>query len=153
MIQIGLDSPNPKYIEIVNEILRSPYSLGMVGGKPAAALYFVGLHNDKYLYLDPHYVQPSTSSSNIDSLLETFFCPHIKSINNINISPSLALGFYFRTPWDSRIFFNMLENLSKKYEEDFFLGLERNSGEYEDFKFSSYQVKERTLSGSWEIIG
>ena len=30
---------------------------GVIGGKPQKALYFLGLHNDEFIYLDPHYVQ------------------------------------------------------------------------------------------------
>jgi cysteine protease ATG4 len=30
---------------------------GVIGGKPQKALYFLGRHNQDYIYLDPHYVQ------------------------------------------------------------------------------------------------
>lgn len=30
--------------------------LNYLGGKPTRALYFIGRINDKYIYLDPHYV-------------------------------------------------------------------------------------------------
>ena len=30
---------------------------GILGGKPKKALYFVGIKEESYIYLDPHYVQ------------------------------------------------------------------------------------------------
>lgn len=30
---------------------------GVIGGKPKKALYFLGRHNEDYIYLDPHFVQ------------------------------------------------------------------------------------------------
>ena len=38
-----------------------PYSIGMIGGKPHEALYFLGRIKDNLIYLDPHYVQESIS--------------------------------------------------------------------------------------------
>jgi cysteine protease ATG4 len=29
---------------------------GVIGGKPKKALYFLGRHNNDFIYLDPHYV-------------------------------------------------------------------------------------------------
>jgi hypothetical protein len=32
-------------------------SLGVIGGIPKKALYFIGRDNEDLIYLDPHYVQ------------------------------------------------------------------------------------------------
>jgi len=156
MIQIGLEVPSPNYLEIVCELMKNQNSLGMIGGKPSSALYFVGLHRDNFLFLDPHYVQNSSNVHNIDDLLDTYFCENIKSMKMKNISPSLALGFYFRNSWEVKNFYCFLKDLAKTHEDSFFLGLEKSSAEYDDFKFTVTQTKDsakgRTLSSSWEII-
>lgn len=155
MIQIGLETPGIHYLEIVKKMLKNPLSIGMIGGRPSSALYFVGVHQDEFLYLDPHYVQNATNRSNIDHLLNTYFCDNIKTMKTQNISPSLALGFYFRNPFEAKSFYYFLQEMSKTYEENFFLGLEKSSLEYEDFKININQNIEnrtRNLSGSWEII-
>lgn len=35
---------------------------GVIGGKPKKALYFIGRHNNEYIYLDPHFVQPAAGN-------------------------------------------------------------------------------------------
>ena len=74
-------------IMIVNELMDHRLSIGMIGnlptptpnpnptgGKPTRALYFIGRINDKYIYLDPHYVQKSAKNSNIMKQISTYFC-------------------------------------------------------------------------------
>ena len=156
MIQIGLETPGLNYLEIVGKMMKSQYSVGMIGGKPSSALYFVGLHHDYFLYLDPHYVQNSTNMDNINNLLDTYFCDNIKTMKTKNISPSLALGFYLRNPEEVKDFYKFLNALSNTHQDSFFLGLEKCSAEYDDFKISINQMKEfskgKDLSASWEII-
>lgn len=51
------------------DLLEFKQSIGIIGGKPNKALYFIGREGlDKLIYLDPHYVQESTSRKNMDSL-------------------------------------------------------------------------------------
>ncbi len=156
MIQIGLETPNLLYLDIVTKLMKSPYSIGMIGGKPSSALYFVGLHRDNFLFLDPHYVQNSSNIDNIESLLDSYFCDNVKTMKTKNISPSLALGFYLRNSLEVKNFYYYLKELSKINEESFFLGLEKSSGEYDDFKITVNQMKDFSkggmLSSSWELI-
>jgi len=37
---------------------KFPQSLGILGGKPGASTYIIGVQNDKAFYLDPHEVKP-----------------------------------------------------------------------------------------------
>lgn len=38
-------------------MLTFPQSVGIVGGRPSASLYFVGFQDSNIMYLDPHEVQ------------------------------------------------------------------------------------------------
>ncbi len=56
-LRIGSISPNEEYFPMVKYLLESPYSVGILGGKPRRALYFVGYQDDNLIIKDPHYVQ------------------------------------------------------------------------------------------------
>ena len=96
-------------ITIVNELMDHRLSIGMIGnlptptpnpnptgGKPTRALYFIGRINDKYIYLDPHYVQKSAKNSNIMKQISTYFCDDFLTYESMKIDTSLCLGFYLK---------------------------------------------------------
>ncbi|XP_019057524.1 PREDICTED: cysteine protease ATG4b-like, partial [Tarenaya hassleriana] len=53
---LGLDKVNPRYIPSLVATFTFPQSLGILGGKPGASTYIVGVQEDKGFYLDPHEV-------------------------------------------------------------------------------------------------
>lgn len=48
---------NERYLPQLSTVLSFPQSVGIVGGRPSASLYFVGVQGGAVLYLDPHEVQ------------------------------------------------------------------------------------------------
>ncbi|XP_042456748.1 cysteine protease ATG4B-like isoform X1 [Zingiber officinale] len=54
---LGLEKINPRYIPLLWETFAFPQCLGILGGKPGASTYTVGVQDEKALYLDPHEVQ------------------------------------------------------------------------------------------------
>lgn len=46
-----------RYICQLRVMLTWRQSIGIVGGRPGASLYFIGFQNEHVLYLDPHEVQ------------------------------------------------------------------------------------------------
>jgi hypothetical protein len=46
-----------RYLPQLAAVLSSPQSVGIVGGRPGASLYFLGAQGSAVLYLDPHEVQ------------------------------------------------------------------------------------------------
>lgn len=73
-----------------------PGSVGMVGGRPNQALYFIGYVGDEALYLDPHTTQKCGSigeklTQNEIDLDETYHQKYAARINFKNMDPSLAL--------------------------------------------------------------
>ena len=59
----------------------------------------MGFSNPDLIYLDPHYVQDSISSFDVnhmryDTHINQFHCKNIKKINIKNMCTSIAVGFY-----------------------------------------------------------
>jgi hypothetical protein len=46
-----------RYLPQLAAVLSFPQSVGIVGGRPGASLYFLGAQGTAVLYLDPHEVQ------------------------------------------------------------------------------------------------
>lgn len=69
---------------------------GILGGKPEKALYFVGIKDNHYVYLDPHYVQKAkeelTTEHNYD-----YFCESLRLCKSSSADPSLGICFYFES--------------------------------------------------------
>jgi hypothetical protein len=57
LVRLGLNSPEPEYLQVLYKLMKMKWFRGTLGGKPQKALYFVGIKETNYIYLDPHYVQ------------------------------------------------------------------------------------------------
>ena len=55
--KLGLSACNPDYFPMIKQMMEFPQFVGLIGGKKSNALYFVGYHRNKLLFLDPHYTQ------------------------------------------------------------------------------------------------
>ena len=87
---LGLDSiiSNTSYLEQLCELFTWPQCLGVVGGKPGSSLYLIGTQGCGHLlYLDPHEVQPASSS------LSTYHTSTIRHMQSSGLDPSMAFGF------------------------------------------------------------
>lgn len=60
-LRLGLTSINTCYLPAIQEFFKLPQCVGIIGGKPNLAHYFVGIAGTKLFYLDPHYCRPKTS--------------------------------------------------------------------------------------------
>ncbi|GLT66067.1 hypothetical protein SLA2020_384600 [Shorea laevis] len=95
---LGLDKVNPRYIPSLQATFTFPQSLGILGGKPGASTYIVGVQDENVFYLDPHDVQSVVNLSRDDLEADTssYHCDTIRYIPLGSIDPSLAIGFYCR---------------------------------------------------------
>ncbi|KAM3127858.1 hypothetical protein pb186bvf_020048 [Paramecium bursaria] len=122
LTRIGLEQPNPDYLDVLDQIMELKYFQGIVGGKPKKAFYIIGRIADQYIYLDPHYVQESTTQDEIIRNPNTFKCQDIQLIPRNNIDTSMGLAFYLRNPQELEDFWIQINNL-KRQHENFFIGL------------------------------
>eukprot|EP00250_Pteridium_aquilinum_P006376 c16316_g2_i1 orf=1045-1908(+) len=99
---LGLNRVNPRYFPLLSETFTFPQSLGIIGGKPGASTYLVGVQGDQVFYLDPHQVQQVclVSPDNPKADTSTYHCSNVRRMALSAIDPSLALGFYCRDQED-----------------------------------------------------
>jgi cysteine protease ATG4 len=56
-LMLGVANLTPNFFKPVKDFFNMSNCVGIVGGKPDSAYYFVGYQRNKLLYLDPHCVQ------------------------------------------------------------------------------------------------
>ncbi|KAK2494797.1 hypothetical protein MC885_012368, partial [Smutsia gigantea] len=101
-LRLGLTDINEAYVETLKHCFMMPQSLGVIGGKPNSAHYFIGYVGEELIYLDPHTTQPAVGLT--DSCFipdESFHCQHPPSRMSIGeLDPSIAVGFFCKTEDD-----------------------------------------------------
>ncbi|EOA27053.1 hypothetical protein CARUB_v10023148mg [Capsella rubella] len=95
---LGLDKVNPRYIPSLIATFTFPQSVGILGGKPGASTYIIGVQEDKGFYLDPHEVQQvvTVNKETPDVDTSSYHCKVLRYVPLESLDPSLALGFYCR---------------------------------------------------------
>ena len=58
--RIGIGTIPEYFHEQLKYCLSLPFTIGIVGGKKDAAIYFVGYQGDDMIYLDPHHVHSAS---------------------------------------------------------------------------------------------
>lgn len=93
-LRLGLLNINPIYIEGLKTCLQMPQSVGMIGGKPSQALYFIGYVGEEVVFLDPHVTQNFTDLDDEEQFDDSSYHPETCwRINFQSMDPSLALCF------------------------------------------------------------
>ena len=71
-------------VQEIKSFLRSPYSVGIIGGRPQHAIYFVGYKGDELLGLDPHTVfknpPPDPSDAALSATHQAAFADYISQV-------------------------------------------------------------------------
>ncbi|KAH0623964.1 hypothetical protein JD844_007192, partial [Phrynosoma platyrhinos] len=115
-LRLGLTDINEAYIETLKHCFMMPQSLGVIGGKPNSAHYFIGYVGEELIYLDPHTTQPAVEP--IDSCHipdESFHCQHPPCRMSISeLDPSIAVGFFCNKEED---FNDWCQRIKKNFRE------------------------------------
>nr|XP_020489352.1 cysteine protease ATG4C isoform X1 [Labrus bergylta] len=109
-VRLGGEKTNPDYFNFTKSILSLEDCIGIIGGKPKQACYFVGFQDDSLIYMDPHYCQSFVDVSTSDFPLQSYHCPSPKKMPFSKMDPSCTIGFYSRSVQD---FERIKQELSK----------------------------------------
>ncbi|RWS26296.1 cysteine peptidase 2 family C54 protein-like protein [Leptotrombidium deliense] len=97
-LRLGLTEINPIYFNSLKAVFKFKQSLGIIGGRPNHALYFVGAVESQLLYLDPHttqtvidYEEFSTKKTFDDS---SYHQETASRMDITQLDPSIALCFF-----------------------------------------------------------
>ncbi|KAJ1919343.1 Cysteine protease atg4 [Mycoemilia scoparia] len=98
--RLGIDHVNPIYYPFIQACLTFSQSVGIAGGKPSSALYFVGYEDNDLIYLDPHYTRPAIPLKPKGAFetkdFGTYHCDTPRKISISRIDPCMVFGFYCR---------------------------------------------------------
>ncbi|XP_032125449.1 cysteine protease ATG4B isoform X4 [Sapajus apella] len=113
-LRLGLTDINEAYVETLKHCFMMPQSLGVIGGKPNSAHYFIGYVGEELIYLDPHTTQPAVEPT--DSCFipdQSFHCQHPPCRMSIaELDPSIAVGFFCKTEDDFNDWCQQVKKLS-----------------------------------------
>lgn len=114
-LRLGLNGINEGYAKSIANSFAIPQSVGVLGGRPRGARWFYGAWEDgsKILGLDPHTVQNAPRRRNAkvngkvtsvvdisEAYLRSIHTTNQETVPMLRMDPSIALGFYCRTPQD-----------------------------------------------------
>ena len=141
--------PSPTHLRVedmdcIYELLSSRFSVGMMGGKPGRAKFFVGAKEKDFLCKDPHYVQDAVIG--FDDL-SSFFCHEIKYVDVRKMSSSLAFGFYLKDEREFEEFEGFLRKGKEKLGEKWLLGFEEEFYQEKEFQEMMMQEEEEEKKG------
>eukprot|EP01117_Protostelium_nocturnum_P008858 TRINITY_DN3175_c0_g1_i1.p1 TRINITY_DN3175_c0_g1~~TRINITY_DN3175_c0_g1_i1.p1 ORF type:complete len:593 (-),score=199.50 TRINITY_DN3175_c0_g1_i1:17-1795(-) len=131
-LRLGLDTLNPVYYDSLCKLFKVPQFLGIIGGKPRAAMFFVACQDANLFYLDPHTVQTSmTAAGTVEGSefdTNTFHSAIPHKMNITSLDPSLSLGFYCADRSDFEEFWGYAKQLQG--EENPLFGIQDESPDY-----------------------
>ncbi|XP_047299694.1 cysteine protease ATG4B isoform X2 [Homo sapiens] len=113
-LRLGLTDINEAYVETLKHCFMMPQSLGVIGGKPNSAHYFIGYVGEELIYLDPHTTQPAVEPTDGCFIPdESFHCQHPPCRMSIaELDPSIAVGFFCKTEDDFNDWCQQVKKLS-----------------------------------------
>ncbi|XP_067007161.2 cysteine protease ATG4B [Anabrus simplex] len=104
-LRLGLNEINPVYVKGLKTCFSFKQSLGVIGGKPNHALYFIGIVGDEVIYLDPHTTQPAglvedKQHEHEKTVDESYHCEFASRSHILHMDPSVAACFLCRNEDD-----------------------------------------------------
>ncbi|XP_033097404.1 cysteine protease ATG4B-like isoform X2 [Anneissia japonica] len=110
-LRLGLNEINSVYVKALKKCFTLSQTLGVIGGKPNHAHWFIGCVGDLLLYLDPHTTQIPVVEDKWGNISDdSYHCYHSSTMQIKDLDPSIALGFFCK---DENDFENWCEVVSE----------------------------------------
>ncbi|KAG8305445.1 hypothetical protein J6590_069783 [Homalodisca vitripennis] len=95
-LRLGITDINPVYVQAIKASFTFKQSLGLIGGKPNHALYFIGCVGNDVIFLDPHTTQSigvvNGKEHEHDSKMDSsYHCSQANRLHILNMDPSVAV--------------------------------------------------------------
>ncbi|XP_032243268.1 cysteine protease ATG4B isoform X2 [Nematostella vectensis] len=111
-LRLGLTEMNVVYNEPLKACFTFKQSLGIIGGRPNHATYFIGYFGNNLVYLDPHTTQQTVNPDELSRIPDgSFHCVYPCRMNIADVDPSVALGFFCKSEED---FDDLCQQIQKK---------------------------------------
>jgi cysteine protease ATG4 len=95
-VMVGVGYVSEVYNDQITKCLEHYTTVGIIGGKPRKSLYFIGSHDDKLIYLDPHMVKKAF----VDNQTHFQDNKFVGSTEIAYMDPCMILCFYFKNEKD-----------------------------------------------------
>lgn len=104
-LRLGITDINPVYVQGLKASFTFPQSLGVIGGRPNHALYFIGCVGNDVIFLDPHTTQSigvveSKEQEHERKMDSSYHCQQANRLHILHMDPSVAVSFFCRTEAD-----------------------------------------------------
>jgi hypothetical protein len=129
-LRIGLYEIEQQSIDYFLELVKSEHFSGGLIARNNSAYFLVGCTDEKFLYLDPHFIQDSFQENYLD-LIRSYEVKQIQQIRHKEINPSVGIFFKLKSFRDCLRLQQLLEGLKEKYPEHYSLCFNL----YKDFEF------------------
>ncbi|XP_061635410.1 cysteine protease ATG4C isoform X1 [Phyllopteryx taeniolatus] len=141
-VRLGGEKINPEYFNFAKRILSLEYCIGIIGGEPKQACYFVGFQDDSLIYMDPHYCQSFVDVSTSDFPLQSYHCPSPKKMPFTRMDPSCTIGFYSRSVQDYEKITQELSQVLQPSASDKYPAFTIVQGHGRDYDLSTLEKRE-----------
>lgn len=93
-LRLGIKKVNAEYLPSIKRMIKLKYCVGINGGQGSAALYFVGIKDERLIFLDPHVTQEAVRNIEdlwVEHLSYHYPRPLLLPLEKINTS--FAIGY------------------------------------------------------------
>lgn len=118
--RLGLKKVQKEYFNAVRYFFSHPFNVGIIGGRPKEAFYFVGLQGEFLIFLDPH-VTKEAFGPDLKVIRNNHLEMHeetAKKLHFTKLEPTMTFCFYLRTFEDFRKFELFMEEGKVLYKDE-----------------------------------